>query len=610
VYSVPYGPEDTKAGRGYRFLIYLPDKFASDDNSLFVLVVFQKKTKTFMKKTLLLFLAVWLIITNAKAQFPPTTVDDAVQGTGENQFNYVGGGWAHGSNTSDPYNNNTVSYSSQSGNYVTLTFTGVKIVVFSAKASHHGIAAFSIDNGPETNVDMYAATRESYVKIYSSPSLNQAVHTLKIRVTGTKNSAATNTYAILDYVMIYNAPTYTNTVTGTQALASNLSGSHITANGYRALFSNTFGIHNTATGYLSMYSNDGGSDNSAYGSLSLYTNHGSQNAAFGVSSLYSNFDGGRNTAMGYLSMFNSAGGFDNTAVGHRALVYNINGHYNTAVGSGAMATSDVVAVSNSTAIGYASTVTGSNQVRLGNSDVTSIGGQVSWSTLSDGRFKKDIKEDVSGLDFISKLRPVSYTVDKVAVDKFLRIPDSLKNNTAVGRQKVTRQTGFIAQEVEEVIKKTGYVFHGVETPQSESDHYSIRYAEFVVPLVKAVQELNTLLKEQSVQHAAEIAELKEQLKSSDGLGKGLSETETLLYQNNPNPFSSDTEIKMSLPESTVNATVIVYNMEGRQLKELSVKGRGEASVKIAASDLHAGMYLYALIVDGKVVDTKRMILTK
>ena len=69
---------------------------------------------------------------------------------------------------------------------------------------------------------------------------------------------------------------------------------------------------------------------------------------------------------------------------------------------------------NTTAIGYLAVPTASNQVRIGNTSVTSIGGQVEWTAFSDGRFKKDIKEDVSGLEFIKELRPVSYTVIKPA----------------------------------------------------------------------------------------------------------------------------------------------------------------------------------------------------
>ena len=67
---------------------------------------------------------------------------------------------------------------------------------------------------------------------------------------------------------------------------------------------------------------------------------------------------------------------------------------------------------------------------------------------------------------------------------------------------------------------------------------------------------------------------------------------------------------MVLPETAINANVIVYNLEGKQLKELQVQGRGNVSATILGNELSAGMYIYALIVDGKVVDTKRMILTK
>ena len=83
-----------------------------------------------------------------------------------------------------------------------------------------------------------------------------------------------------------------------------------------------------------------------------------------------------------------------------------------------------------------------------------------------------------------------------------------------------------------------------------------------------------------------------------------------MMQNNPNPFSTDTEIKMELPETTRQATIVVYNLEGKQLKNITVGKRGKATVKISGNELSAGMYLYALIVDGKVVDTKRLILTQ
>lgn len=66
---------------------------------------------------------------------------------------------------------------------------------------------------------------------------------------------------------------------------------------------------------------------------------------------------------------------------------------------------------------------------------------------------------------------------------------------------------------------------------------------------------------------------------------------------------------MDIPESYRQANVIVYTLEGKQLKTIPVSERGKTTVNISGNELSAGMYLYTLMVDGKVVDTKRLILT-
>jgi hypothetical protein len=64
---------------------------------------------------------------------------------------------------------------------------------------------------------------------------------------------------------------------------------------------------------------------------------------------------------------------------------------------------------------------------------------------------------------------------------------------------IERTVGFLAQEVEEVVKGTGFAaFDVVHVPEGPTDNYGLAYAQFVVPLVKAVQELheeNEALKE-------------------------------------------------------------------------------------------------------------------
>jgi hypothetical protein len=77
-----------------------------------------------------------------------------------------------------------------------------------------------------------------------------------------------------------------------------------------------------------------------------------------------------------------------------------------------------------------------------------------------------------------------------------------------------RFSGFIAQEVEAAAKEIGYNFSGVDAPKNEDDFYGLRYAEFVVPLVKAVQELaeqneNLIVQQESFKN--EITDLKRQM---------------------------------------------------------------------------------------------------
>ena len=66
---------------------------------------------------------------------------------------------------------------------------------------------------------------------------------------------------------------------------------------------------------------------------------------------------------------------------------------------------------------------------------------------------------------------------------------------AVTASSAKRQTGFLAQEVDSLAQVLGYEFSGVHRPSTAEDHYTIGYEQFVVPLVKAVQEQQAQLDE-------------------------------------------------------------------------------------------------------------------
>ena len=280
-----------------------------------------------------------------------------------------------------------------------------------------------------------------------------------------------------------------NTALGGFALYSNTTGQSNTAVGISALSSSTTPNNNTAVGAGCMSANTTGNFNSALGQTAMTNNAtGSANVAIGAQALGTNRTGSNNTAIGTFSGQGDASG--NTAVGASALKSNHSSN-NTALGYN----SDVSGnISNATAIGYNAIADASNKIRLGDNNVTVVESNGVFNTVSDGRFKYNIQEDVKGVDFIMQLRPVTYKFDAKKQEDFTKgiISAAQLNNNALpaafNENNAIKRTGFIAQEVEAAAQKTGFDFDGVKIPASDKQYYSLSYASFVVPLVKAMQE--------------------------------------------------------------------------------------------------------------------------
>ncbi len=338
---------------------------------------------------------------------------------------------------------------------------------------------------------------------------NTATGSYALGVNTTGNSSTANGFKAL----FFNTEGNNNTANGFKALFLNTTGYYNTANGSESLYSNTTGNYNTANGNLSLYSNTTGYYNTANGYQALYSNTtGYYNTANGNYSLFSNTSGSRNTANGYDALRYNTEGFQNTAVGFQTLIFNTTGANRTALGNHANTTGSTY--NNNTALGAYTDCTASNQVRIGSWEVSSIGGYSNWSNISDLRFKNNIKEDVEGLSFIQKLRTVTYNINLHAIDDFFaehyNERDSSNYEGKYDREQI-RYTGFIAQEVEEAARELGYDFSGVDKPKNEDDFYGLRYAEFVVPLVKGMQEQQELIEElsnENKQMKDELAQIK------------------------------------------------------------------------------------------------------
>ena len=315
-----------------------------------------------------------------------------------------------------------------------------------------------------------------------------------------------------------NTTGFVNTALGFATLFSNTTGSFNTALGEFSMNSNTTGTNNTASGNFSLQFNTTGSNNTADGIQALKLNTtGSNNTATGINALFANTTGFQNTANGSFSLQSNTTGNNNVAIGLNTFINDTTGSGNTAVGNfaGDLAKNDNnntfigfganntsgIALSNSTALGNGTAITASNQVRVGNAAVTSIGGKVDWTTLSDGRYKKNIQQNVPGLLFILKLKPVTYNFDEQALNSFYKTGLRGNDNLLSTKEKII-YSGFIAQEVEKAAIEAGYDFSGVDKPKNEKDLYGLRYADFVVPLVKAIQE-----QQQTITHLQEQLEI-------------------------------------------------------------------------------------------------------
>ena len=163
------------------------------------------------------------------------------------------------------------------------------------------------------------------------------------------------------------------------------------------------------------------------------------------------------------------------------------------------------------------------------------------------------------------------------------------------------QVGFMSQEVEKVFPEL------VETIDS-SNVKLMSYIGMIPYLLEAIKEQQT-----------QIENLKEQLNDSYGSAElksySLFEEESTkapasLSQNKPNPFSSETRIEMIVPKTVSNATLYVYDLQGKQVKSIAVTGRGATFETIHGSELQAGLYIYSLVTDGRLVGSKQMVLTE
>ena len=160
--------------------------------------------------------------------------------------------------------------------------------------------------------------------------------------------------------------------------------------------------------------------------------------------------------------------------------------------------------------------------------------------------------------------------------------------------------GLSAQELQEIFPNL--------VREGQDGYLGVNYTELVPVLICCIQELKQELDE------VKGTDMQMRTKTNAPVGETTTVKATTvgrnqLYQNTPNPFKEQTVIRFSLADDVKNATVCIFDMQGKMLQTYPVQA-GMESITVNGYELGAGMFLYSLVVNGQEVDTKKMILSK
>ena len=227
---------------------------------------------------------------------------------------------------------------------------------------------------------------------------------------------------------------------------------------------------------------------------------------------------------------------------------------------------------------------------------------------SDKRLKEDVKEYNKGLDALMQINTISYKYNgKGGIDN-------------MGRTHV----GLFAQELQQiapelVTSEDYYTVDEVTNEKTFEDTYlQINDTGIKYLIINAVQEqqeiidgLNDKLEAQDDVISSLVVRLEALEKGSDDVSAINADVNSAyLLQNKPNPSQGQTAIDFNIPGDFNNAEILLTDETGRLIKKISIQEKGLGSLNLNATELSSGMYNYSLIVDGQIIDTKRMVLAK
>ena len=244
------------------------------------------------------------------------------------------------------------------------------------------------------------------------------------------------------------------------------------------------------------------------------------------------------------------------------------------------------------------------------------GNVLAWRyyTPSDARLKSNVQPLGSVLTKLNKLETATYNF-RTSEYPNLYLPSDLQ--TGFMAANLQEQFPNLVQDVtlpEKIHPKTGVLIS-----QSASIKV-VNYMGMIPVLTAAIQEQQTqiefknaaieTLKSQLTALESKVAAIEAALNNGSSAERLSNPSNATLEQNSPNPFNQTTTINYFLPENSKNARLTVTSVTGVVVSDYVLKGKGNGQVTLNANEFAAGNYTYSLIIDGNVVSSKSLMLTK
>jgi hypothetical protein len=261
------------------------------------------------------------------------------------------------------------------------------------------------------------------------------------------------------------------------------------------------------------------------------------------------------------------------------------------------------------------TTSGPNYAGYFNGDVVKTGAD---NFSSDQNLKQNIDTITNAIGIIKLLKPKTFDYKQSSYPS-MSLPGG-------------KQYGLIAQDVQSILPElVNTISHPAQLDSLGNvitpgfNYLGLEYQQLIPFLIKGMQQQQrTIEKQDSVIQVvqSQIAALTSSVTSccsssvvrttsadeQNQLSVNLSDKDIIvLNQNVPNPFAEQTTITYNVPEKYGYAQMIFSTIDGRILKTVDITKKGRGTLNVFSNDLSSGMYTYSLVVDGKVMDTKKMV---